>query len=309
MTIQFRKATKKQSRLRLAIEGPSGSGKTYTALSIATHLGDRVAVIDTERGSSDKYSDIFNFDVVNLDEFHPDSYIAAITAAEDAGYEVLIVDSITHEWNSKNGILELHEEAVKKQKTKNSYTAWAEVTPLHTRFIEAIVRCKCHIITTMRSKVDYVQEDNERGGKHIRKVGMAPIQREGMDYEHDVVMDLDIEHNGVITKTRCVALDGKVIKKPGKETAAILKAWLTDGAPEPEPKAPAVDPAYAEARESILAEMADIYVGQGKTSFEWVEYRDSKGLADKSCEDLEVTLASWQKKAAKAKTQGENGQS
>lgn len=308
MAIQFRKATKKQSRLRLSIMGSSGAGKTYTSLNIAKHLGGKIAVIDTERGSASKYSDIFEFDVIELENFHPDRYIEAIEAAEAAGYDVLIVDSITHEWNSKDGILELHEAAIRKQKTKNSFTAWADVTPLHTRFIEAIVRCRCHIITTMRSKVDYVQEDNERGQKTVRKVGMAPIQREGMDYEHDVVLDLDIDHVAVISKTRCSALDGKTYKKPGREIAEILVSWLSDGVePAPEPKAPAVDPAavsslsfgsYEQARQEIIDDLKKLFLGQGKTEAEWNAYEPK--LKDKSADELEMMYGSW-KKAAKAK--------
>jgi|SRR5882672_651042 len=304
MAIQFRKATKKQSRLRLSIAGSSGSGKTYTALNIGMHLG-RIALIDTERGSASKYSDIFEFDVIELENFHPDNYMEAIEAAEKAGYDVLIIDSLTHEWNSKDGILELHEAAIRKQKTKNSYTAWADVTPLHTRFIDTIVRSRCHVITTMRSKIDYVQEQNERGQTVVRKVGMAPIQREGMDYEHDVAMELDIDHVGVITKTRCAKLDGKTFKKPGRELAEILVAWLSDGAvpepvrqaePAPKPVAPAVDPAYEEARKSIIGDLRDVYLSQGKTETDWNAYQMK--LSDKTPDELETMLAIWQKAAA-----------
>src|SRR5262245_61108076 len=179
MAIQFHKATKKQSRLRLAIAGPAGSGKTFTALQVASEMGGKIAVIDTERGSASKYSDRFEFDVIELDDFHPDNYVEAIHAAERAGYDILIIDSTTHEWNGKNGILELHEAAIQRQRTKNSYTAWADVTPLHNKFIDAILQCKCHVIASVRSKVDYVQEKNERGQTEVKKVGMASIRREG----------------------------------------------------------------------------------------------------------------------------------
>lgn len=305
MAIQFRKATKKQSRLRLSIMGASGAGKTYTSLNIAKHLGGKIAVIDTERGSASKYSDIFEFDVIELENFHPDRYIEAIEAAETAGYDVLIVDSITHEWNSKDGVLELHEAAIRKQKTKNSFTAWADVTPLHTRFIEAIVRCRCHIITTMRSKVDYVQEDNERGQKTVRKMGMAPIQREGMDYEHDVVLDLDIDHVGVISKTRCSALDGRTYKKPGREIAEILVAWLTDGAePEPvkeaEPAKPMPAPPESAAvtvTEDFTQRIRAILADQGKSQ-EWFIYQ-KKYVAGKDVAALAELLSRLEIAASK----------
>jgi len=234
---QIKRATKTQSRLRLSIAGPSGSGKTYTALRLASVLGQKIGFIDTERGSASKYADEFEFDVIELDDFHPQSFIGAIKTFEQAGYDLIIIDSTTHEWNGTNGILELHEVAVAKQRTKNNYTAWAEVTPLHTDFINAILQSRCHIIASVRSKTEYVQEKNDRGQTEIRKVGMASIQRADMDYEYDVMLELDVQHTGVITKTRCAALDGKVFKKPGNELAQILKHWLTDGVSAEQPKA------------------------------------------------------------------------
>lgn len=226
---QIKKATKQQSKLRLSIAGPSGAGKTYTALKLATGLGGKIGVIDTERGSASKYADEFEFDVIELEDFHPQNFIGAIKAFEQGGYDIIVIDSTTHEWNGKNGILELHEAEVSRQRTKNSYTAWAQITPLHTAFIDAILGSRCHVIATVRSKTDYVQERNDRGQTEIRKVGMATIQREGMDYEYDIQLELDIQHTGVITKTRCAALDGRVFKKPGAELSDILKQWLTTG--------------------------------------------------------------------------------
>lgn len=237
MAINFQKATKKQSRLRLSIAGPAGSGKTYTALRIATEMGGKIAFIDTERGSASKYADIFDFDVIELDDFHPDRYIEAMRAAEKAGYDILIIDSTTHEWNGKNGILELHEACVQKQRTKNSYTAWAEITPVHNAFVNAILGSKCHVIASVRSKSDYVQEKNEQTGRtEIKKVGMASIQRDGMDYEYDIMLEMSIDHVGVVTKTRCADLDGKTFKKPGPEFAEIVMGWLGSGAPSVKPE-------------------------------------------------------------------------
>lgn len=227
----FKKATKEQSKLRLSIAGPAGAGKTYTGLRLASLLGNKVAVIDTERGSASKYADIFEFDVIELDDFHPENYIAAIRAAEQAGYDTLFIDSTTHEWNGRNGILELHEAAVQRQSSKNSFTAWAKVTPLHQKFIDAILNCKCHVLASVRSKTEYVQDKDDRGRTEVRKVGMASVQREGMDYEYDVMLEMSVDHVGVITKTRCAALDGRVFTKPGEELADILKSWLSSGAP------------------------------------------------------------------------------
>src|SRR5262245_2423995 len=313
MAIQFRKATKEQSRLRLSIAGPAGSGKTYSALKIATEMsaltGGKIAVIDTERGSASKYSDIFAFDVLELDDFHPESYVEAIKAAEKAGYDILILDSTTHEWNGKNGILELHEAAIQRQRVKNSFTAWADVTPLHNKFIDAILQCKCHVIASVRSKTDYVQDKDQNGRTEVRKVGMAAIRRDSDDYEYDIAIELDLNHNAVISKTRCAALDGKVFKKPGRELAEILVAWLSDGAepapatpepvkqpkPQPEPKAPART-AYDEAVDSIIDDMKKVYLSGGnRNETEWEIYR--KGLLKKTPDELETMLGNWQRAA------------
>jgi hypothetical protein len=231
----FQKATKKQARLRMALIGPSGSGKTYTSLRIASRLGKKIAVIDTEKGSASKYSDQFGFDVLELETFGPQRYIDAIKAAGDAGYEVLVIDSLSHAWNGKGGALELVDQATARSKSGNSYTAWRDVTPLHNDLIDAILRAKCHVIATMRVKTEYVIEKDEKTGKSTpRKVGLAPVQRDGMEYEFDVVGDMD-NAQLVITKTRCPAIAKAVVNEPGSEFADTLKAWLTDGVEAPEP--------------------------------------------------------------------------
>ena len=298
MAIQFRKATKEQSRLRLSIAGPAGSGKTYTALKLATEMGfGPIAVIDTEKGSASKYADQFEFDVIELDDFHPEKYIEAMRAAAKAGYKILIIDSTTHEWNGFNGILQLHEAEIQRQRIKNSFTAWAAVTPLHDAFIDAILRSDCHVIATVRSKTDHVQEKDEKGYTQVKKLGMASIQREGMDYEYDIQLEMSIDHVGVITKTRCFKLDGYTKKKPGADLAEILVEWLTSGAvPAPPPQPPAEDPAYAQAKREILDELEAIFRAQGKTAAQW----DAQvvKLMDKSPDELEIVLGDWAKRAA-----------
>jgi hypothetical protein len=235
----FQKATKKQAKLRLALIGPSGAGKTYTALTLATHLspGGRIAVIDTERGSASKYADLFTFDVEDLDSCHPQRYVQAITDAQTAGYDVLIIDSLSHAWMGKDGALELVDKAAKRNPSGNSFAAWREVTPLHNALVDAMLAAKLHVIVTVRSKMEYVQEKDERGKTVIRKVGLQPVQRDGLEYEFDVVGDMDVDNTLVVTKTRCSALTGAVIHKPGKELAARLAAWL-----EGEPVATPVPP-------------------------------------------------------------------
>lgn len=241
MTSPFQKATKKQSRLRMALIGPSGSGKTYSALALATHLGERVAVIDTERGSASKYAHKFQFDVCEMDSFDPREYVRLIHAAEGAGYDVIVIDSLSHAWMGKDGALEIKDAITRRSKGGNSFDAWREVTPLHNQLVEAMLQSKAHIIATMRAKTEYVQEKDERGKTVIRKVGLAPVQRDGIEYEFDVVGDLDADNNFIVTKSRCEDLTAKVFNRPGEQLAGQIRAWLSDGAPQPQP-APQTEP-------------------------------------------------------------------
>ena len=246
----FEDATKEQAKARIGIIGPPGSGKTYTALLLATLMGKNVAVIDTEHGSASKYADKFKFKTLNLTDFHPNNYVAAIKAAEAAGFDVLVIDSASHEWNGRNGCLELVDQASKRYKG-NSYVAWGEVTPMHTEFIETMLASQMHIIACFRSKIEYIQTESG-GKKEIRKVGMAPITREGAEYELDIVGEMDLDHNFVITKSRCEALANRVVAKPGEELAKAIMSWLSDGeepqpvgkpVPQPtQPSAPAATP-------------------------------------------------------------------
>ncbi|MBX9937686.1 MAG: ATP-binding protein [Candidatus Obscuribacterales bacterium] len=225
----FKKATKEKSKLRLALMGPSGSGKTFTALTFATALSAKIAVIDSERGSASKYADLFNFDTVDLETHSPQHYVTMLKEAEKAGYEVVIIDSLSHAWSGKDGALEQVDKAAKKSQSGNSFAAWREVTPQHNALVDAMLQSKCHVIATMRTKQEYVLEENERGRKVPKKVGMAPVQREGVEYEFDVICDLNLEHDMVVSKTRCHLVDGVVTRNPGKEFAETLKAWLDNG--------------------------------------------------------------------------------
>lgn len=226
----FQKATKKRAKLRLALIGPSGSGKTFTGLTLACKLGERVAVIDTERGSASKYADRFSFDVLELDTFSPTTYVDAIHEAEKAGYDVLVIDSLSHAWSGKDGALEQVDRAAKRTQSQNTFAAWREVTPQHNAMIDAIIGARMHIIATMRAKTEYVMETNERGKTTPRKVGIAPVQRDGMEYEFDVVADMDIDNNLIVSKSRCPQLTGAIVAKPNGNVADVLKAWLDEGA-------------------------------------------------------------------------------
>jgi hypothetical protein len=245
MSSLFRKATREQAKLRFAIIGPAGAGKTYTALDVGTNLitGGRVAVIDTECGSAELYAKQFAFDTMQLSTHSPLSYVDAIHAAEAEGYDVIIIDSLSHAWIGKDGALEQVDKAAERG-SGNSFTAWRTVTPKHNKLVEAMVACKTHLIATIRSKMEYVQEKNEKTGKtEIRKVGLAAIQRDGLEYEFTLVGDIDLQNNLKISKTRLngVIMPGDIFEKPGAKLAAKISGWLLDGA-IPKPTTPASVP-------------------------------------------------------------------
>jgi hypothetical protein len=244
MASPFVKAEKKRAKLRLAIDGPTGSGKTYTALIAAVALaeGGKIAVIDTERESASLYSDKFDFDTAPLHNFNPKNYIDLIEAAEEAGYAVIVIDSLSHAWEGEGGALDMVDAAQKRSQSGNSFTAWKDVTPLQRRLIDAMLQSKCHIIATMRSKMEYVIEKDEKTGRNaVRKVGLAPVQRSNVEYEFTIVGDMDTDHNLVISKSRCDFIADAVEKKPDQKFFKRILDWLNSGAPEkpaaqPEPK-------------------------------------------------------------------------
>ncbi|MGB6016803.1 MAG: ATP-binding protein, partial [Nodosilinea sp.] len=205
----FQKATKSQARLRFALCGPSGSGKTYSALKIACHLGKTIAVIDTEHGSASKYADLFDFDVCNLVDFHPGKYMEAIKAAGLAGYEVIVIDGLSHAWFAE---LDL---------AGKSFDGWKDVRPLERALIDAMLSSPAHIIATMRSKTEWVLEEyiNKAGKTCVapRKVGTSPIQSSGIEYEFDLAGEIDLNHLLTISKSRCPALSNTTHLNPGQE--------------------------------------------------------------------------------------------
>lgn len=234
----FKSAKNYERKLRMALVGPPKSGKSYTALSIAHALageGGKVAVIDTENASAAKYAELFPpFDVCELEMFNPDNYVKEILEAERLGYDVLIIDSLTHAWNGPGGLLEYKDQIANSGKPgMNGYTAWSAASPKHTRLIHTITHSKIHIIVTMRTKVEYVLETNEKGKQTPVRVGLAPIQRDETEYEFDVMGVMDKAHTMSVEGSRCSALDNQFIPMPGVEVAETLKAWLA-GEPMPE---------------------------------------------------------------------------
>jgi len=243
MELQFRKAVKHGAKLRLAVCGPSGSGKTYTLLRLATELGGPTAVVDTERGSASKYADIFDFDVLELDSYDPRRLVEMIDAAAKSGYRVLCIDSLSHFWMGKDGELEQVDRIAKRSQSNNGFAAWKQVTPLHNELVDKIIGAPLHVLASLRAKTEWVLERDEKTGKTSpRKVGLAPVMRDGIEYEFDVCGEMDQENTLIITKSRCPKLTGGVFSKPGKEVAEVLKEWL-DGPPPPLHQKPEPSPA------------------------------------------------------------------
>lgn len=244
MTIQFQKAKRSQARLRLALAGPSGSGKTYSALLLAKGIGGRVAVIDTEQGSASLYDTLLDFDVLNLQPpYRPERFIEAIKAAEEAGYDIIVIDSITHEWNGSGGCLELNDEIARTKYRGNTWSAWNETTPRHRAFVDAILASKCHVIATMRTKTETAQVD-EGGRKTVKKLGTKTEQRDGAEYEFTTVLDLVHDgHAATVSKDR----SGKFGGDPQPitvQTGVMLREWLNSAAtPDPVQEKPRPLPA------------------------------------------------------------------
>lgn len=221
----FKKATKEKLKLRLLIEGASGSGKTYSALRLACAMGKKVALIDTEKGSSRYYSETFSFDVSELDPpYEPLKYIQEIKNAEDLGYDVIIIDSITHEWIGEGGCLDM----VNKVSGTNTFTKWGVITPKHNRFVDTFLGCKSHLIATARTKTDYSLEQNDRGKMVPIKKGLKTEQRDGLDYEFTTVLRLN-EHNIANSSKDRTGLFKDYNRIIDEDTAKMLLDWLDKG--------------------------------------------------------------------------------
>jgi len=226
--MEFKKATKEQSKLRLALFAPSGGGKTYTSLRIATGLGGKIAFIDSERGSASKYADRFNFDVVDIERTTIEEYTKWIGEAEKMGYEVLIIDSLTHCWQS---LLEEVDQLAKTRFNGNSFQAWSVGTPKQRKFVDAIQSFKGHVIATMRVKTEWNMIEDERGKKKPVRIGLTPEQGKGIEYEFDMLIEMNPEHYATVIKDRTGKFQDQIIEKPSEDFGKQLVAWLQDGVP------------------------------------------------------------------------------
>lgn len=221
--MQLIKAERKQAVIKMALQGPSGSGKTYSSLLLAKGLvgnWNHIAVLDTENNSSHLYSHLGSYNVLSLSEpFSPERYIEAIEACEKADMRVIIIDSISAEWEGSGGIIESH-----GNMAGNSFTNWNRMTPRHNAFVQKILQSPCHIIATIRSKQDYVLTD--KNGKMVpEKVGMKGVTRDGMDYEVTVLLELDIKHLVTTSKDRTGLFSNPMPFLISEQTGTKIKVW------------------------------------------------------------------------------------
>jgi hypothetical protein len=221
--MEFQIAQRKRAKIKMAIQGHSGSGKTYSALLVAHGLcqsWEKVVVIDTENESSHLYAHLGGYKVLGISApFEPEKYIEAIDFCVASGIEVVVIDSITHEWEC---LLDYHGSL-----SGNSFTNWNKVTPRHNAFVQKILQAPVHIIATIRTKQDYVL--TEKNGKTIpEKVGLKSVQRDGLDYEFTLVFDLDNKNLAHASKDRTGLFFGKPEHRLSATTGNIISKWCME---------------------------------------------------------------------------------
>ena len=296
----IRKATRRKAKLRLALLGPTGSGKTYSSLLLAFGIGKKIGIIDTENNSADLYSDLGNYDVITLDApYTVVSYREAIRAFEDAGYDVIIIDSLSHAWSGAGGLLD------KKSKLDagggNPYINWGKISPEQNALVDQILQSPVHMIVTMRVKMEYVLEKNDRGKEVPVKKGLQPVQRDGLEYEFTVVMDVDSNHVASTTKDRTNLFNGwadTITQRTGEK----LLQWLNagdDSTPKyvsretPKPAAPSDEELIARLVGALKA------AATAERVQELMDSDAAKGLVERHPDNSDL-MASWTEALARA---------
>lgn len=271
MSFEIRKAERRRISARVAFIGPSGAGKTYSSIHFARGLvgpEGKIFVIDTEQGSSEMYADkAGGFSVLTLDPpYSPKRYMDAIDAVEKAWVDTptekrcLVIDQISHAWAGEGGILEYID--AQASSTKTSFSAWKKGTPIQQAFIERMLRVSGHLVVTMRSKVEWVLEKDPQTGKATpRKIGLAPVQRNDIEYEWQIVFEVEQDSNQArATKDRTSLYAGRIFV-PSEGHGRKLAEFLTSGKElaTQEPPAPTGD-------EPITAQQVQTLVGAAKAS-------------------------------------------
>lgn len=227
MQLQIQKAQRNKAKIKIGLQGASGSGKSMSALLLAYGLcnsWEKIVVIDSENNSAHLYSHFGGYNVIGISApFNPEKYIEALALTVKAGMEVVIIDSISHEWEGVGGIIDLH-----GSMTGNSFTNWNKITPRHNAFVNAILQSPVHVLTTIRTKQDYVLV--EKNGKQVpEKVGLKGITRDGMDYELTIVFDLDIKHNATVSKDRTGIFSNETEFKITADVGRRILDWCNTG--------------------------------------------------------------------------------
>ena len=299
----FQKAVRKRAKARIGICGPAGSGKTMSALKLAFGIvgpGGKIAVLDTENESASLYAHLGDYDVdVIKPPFTVEKYISGIREAEKLGYDLIIIDSLSHAWAGTGGILEFVDARTESAKG-NKFAGWREATPKHNSLVDAMLQSPMHVIATMRSKTEYILVEDEKGKKVPKKVGMAPVQREGMDYEFSLVFDVDQErHIATSSKDRTEIFDG-FFGKLTEEHGRSIQTWLDSGeaaqqpSGEPEQQQPA-GPKFISKNQ--VKELEEIIKNVGADRVKFLAY-----LGVKKLEEIPAEKMTSAKKALDAKT-------
>lgn len=301
--LKIQKAERKKTKARIGIAGPSGSGKTYSALLIAFGLAHdqttpKVGVIDTEQHSSELYAPDFEqfggFYVISLEPpFEPKRYIEAIQLFEREGFDVIVIDSLSHAWAGTGGLLELHGKLV--ETGVNPFSAWREVSPIHNKLIETMLQCRSHLIATFRSKTEYVIQENN-GRREVIKVGLSPVQRDGMEYEFTIFFELSGTHMCRATKDRTGLFDQQIFV-PTVETGRIIARFLNSG---------------KDADKAIMEKISEELLSASTLQEAELVWNTHKNLAAKLPRELQSELVniknSIKAKLAKCETQQQNKQ-
>jgi hypothetical protein len=232
--IQFTKAARHAVKLKIGVDGPSGSGKTLGALALADGItkGGRIAVADSENGSASLYADRYEFDTVQIPDANPETYKQIIDAAASAGYDALVIDSLTHAWLA---VLAAKEDYDRSKQSSNSWTNWRLFGPKWDGLMQHILQAPIHVVATMRSKQAYEQVEKSGGGKQVVKLGLQPQVRDGAEYEFGIVFSVNQAHRAVASKDRTALFTDQLIDLTDPEVHGSLVGWMNAGGPGANP--------------------------------------------------------------------------
>lgn len=234
--LDFEPVTRPATNAFIALTGPANAGKTYTSLAMATGMGTNIGVCDTERGRASHYAGLFPFKHLRMPDFRPQTLVQALAVGAQRGIDVMIIDSGTHYWSGRGGVLEQVDRTTGDSRSKNAFTSgWKSVKPIEHQMWDAIMAYPGHVIMTLRVKTAYELVRNENGGVEPKKVGLKPDQRADAEYEFDFVGDLDMRHTMTVSKCSYPGLfeSGEQIEMPDTETGAKIAKWLNEGTPMP----------------------------------------------------------------------------